>query len=187
MLTKFMVLPVLLGLSLLSIPALADPITGILSIQGGDMYSNSLGTIAFVSGSGSIGGVSTGSLSPFTAGNPVNLYNFSFGSGFVPGAVIFSTTEAGTTASLAINSVTSTSSVAGGLALNATGMLSETGYTSTPTAFTLTSQDGGKDVNVVTFSGTAMPASVVPEPTSMALFGTGLLGVAGFVRRKLIA
>ncbi len=35
-----------------------------------------------------------------------------------------------------------------------------------------------------TTNGTPSP-SLVPEPSSLAMFGTGILGIAGFVRRKL--
>jgi hypothetical protein len=33
-------------------------------------------------------------------------------------------------------------------------------------------------------SGTAPPASTVPEPSSLLLIGTGLLGLSGVLRRK---
>lgn len=35
--------------------------------------------------------------------------------------------------------------------------------------------------------GTGTPTSPVPEPGSLALFGTGILGMAGYLRRKLLS
>jgi hypothetical protein len=37
------------------------------------------------------------------------------------------------------------------------------------------------------FTLAAVPAAVTPEPTSMLLFGTGLLGVALVMRKRLFA
>jgi hypothetical protein len=177
------ILSATVALALLSVPALATPITGILSLDGSDQYSNTLNTITFV-GPGSVGGISTGTLSPFTSGNPVTLFNFSFDGAFMPGTEVFTTTEAGVTSTLVLNSLTSFVNVSNGLVINAIGTLSETGYTATQVSYVLTSQDGGQDINVVTFSATATPVGVAPEPYSIALLGTGLLGLAVLVRRR---
>jgi hypothetical protein len=57
-----------------------------------------------------------------------------------------------------------------------------------PTQLTFTDMGGNNNVgalldNVVI----ASPTDVAPEPSSLMLFGTGILGVAGLVRRKLSA
>jgi len=45
------------------------------------------------------------------------------------------------------------------------------------------------EVHNVEFTGTlpALPSAVTPEPSSLALMGTGILSLAGFVRRRMIA
>jgi hypothetical protein len=62
--------------------------------------------------------------------------------------------------------------------------------TSGPATFVFTSQYvPGQPINSITsFSAStsaALPAAT-PEPASLALVGSGLLGIAGFARRKFV-
>src|SRR5580693_7572449 len=84
--------------------AAADPITGQISIIGADTYTST--NVNFVPGSGLVAPVSTsGSMAVFTGFNPVTLNSFNFDGGFVPGTVVFSTTELGETLSFILDNI----------------------------------------------------------------------------------
>lgn len=87
-----------------------------------------------------------------------------------------------------INTLTESTSVINGhtvYGFSGMGTLSAAGFDNTPGSFTFSTQDSG----AVTFSATVLTAgtSPVPEPSTLALFGTGAFGLAGLVSRKLRA
>jgi hypothetical protein len=69
------------------------------------------------------------------------------------------------------------------LAISGDGYFTGAGYTDTPGTFALTTQETG-DQTSTTFSASAASA---PEPESLALVGSGLIGLAGFARRKFFS
>jgi hypothetical protein len=81
------------------------------------------------------------------------------------------------------------------LTINGDGFFTETGFTNSPGTFTFTTQESASELAVyetnrkavtpTTFSATGT-ASPIPEPGSLVLLGTGILGLAGVARRKLI-
>jgi hypothetical protein len=181
------ILALVLGMASMTLAAKADPVNGMLSINGYDNYSGD--TVTFL-GQGQTNAIAaTGSFtSLFTSPNQtlaVDLNNFSFGSDFNGPAQIFTVSNNGITATLTLDSIKhGVVESNGDLWVRGIATLSETGYQDSLGTFDLTSQ-GGTNANV-TFSATAVAPT--PEPSSLLLMGTGLLGSAGaFFRRRKVA
>jgi hypothetical protein len=150
----------------------------IMSINGSDVYDTTAQTITF-DNPANVGGTSTGifaGLIPCTGCiNMVPSLNYGSFSGPVE---LFEGTDNGITVSLTLETLAFTDdlTLTGNAQVDINGVLTDGTYE-------LTTQGGGDGVSDVTFSETTK-VSATPEPASLALFGTGLLGVVGIARRK---
>src|SRR3979411_2762354 len=176
----------------------ADSISGFFNATGTDAFTSS--TITFVPGSSVVAGAIGGTFATYlTDGNPITFLSgalpYSQGSNIPPGGIpiqLFSTTEAGETFAFDITSYVANYVIDGtlGCSIGSTcvvatgnGIFTGTGvvnYPDSPATFLFTSQYvTGQPVGTVTSFSASASASPIPEPASLALLGTGLLGVVG--------
>jgi hypothetical protein len=160
--------------------ALGDSISGQIGINGSSdkwtvsqvSFSNKSPSNATVAGSPATGG-SLASLIGDTVTFPTNPLVFST----ADGKEMFSVE--GGLATLTINTLVVDYDTALALILNGTGTLTETGYAPTAATWSLSSTKTGG-----TTFGIDATTPTVPEPSSLLLLGTGLLGLAVVVFRK---
>ncbi len=179
-------------LSLLAVATVASatPITGSVSISGNDTFDST--KITFNPSTGTVYQAS-GTMSDFapisfgfgSADLTATLTSFLFAN--ANGTKVFSVSNplVGKTLSFTITDMLTDSlgTDANGptLSLSGLGSFAETGYDTTAGIFSLTSSSAG--ITGFQLVSTA-PAAVTPEPSSIALLGTGLLGVAGVMKRR---
>jgi hypothetical protein len=165
-------------------------VNGTIDISTGNDFWSATG-LSFTNLTGSSAALdATGNLSVIPNFTPVTIgYTpLTFGTPVTP-PLSFTFTSGANTGVFTINSVWAVTANATYLSLAGTGTIDLTGYTQTYAIFTAGGSDsnnnyGGTGSSGIGFNVTANPA---PEPSSLLLFGSGLLGLAGMVRRKVLS
>ncbi len=157
-------------------------LTSVTGLGGGGLIQGDLGTLTFTTGALTSGSLTTGGT--FAAGGSFVITGN--GTGGIPTGVIFSGSFSGPVTWTEV-----TSGPNGAIYYTLTGAISGTWYngasvSGATTQITFNAGKNGFTGSIGLGSGDTI-ITTVPEPGTLGLLGTGLVGLAGIVRKKMKA
>ncbi len=166
-----------------------SPFSGQFSITGSSIADNG-SSLTFTPSTIVVGAANTISgsfLNLLTAGesgtitSPINYMTYNT---MNPAQIVFGNGAVDFTIA-SLTEVTSANNMPNFAIFTGTGLLTSTtaGYAATPATLTFSTQGNGD----TTFSATVDTISAVPEPSTLAMLGTGLVGIAGIAKRRFLA
>lgn len=156
-------------------------------LSGFAYYGSSVGTYSmwFASGSGDLTlGSPTGGVYPINMGGNTIDFAFNFGGFFLDGTVTLNNVTDGSNAPRFIGGLLVTSSNLAGFGDGVYSDLDFNAYLGNNPTIDEVYSGMAHSTQGPLSSGEIVPGTT-PEPTSIALFGSGILGIAGVLRRRL--
>ncbi len=153
----------------------------VTGFNGGGIVTGNLGTVTFTTGALSGGSLQMGG--NFAPGGTFTIDGN--GSGGLPNGVLFSGTFSGTVSWTLTTLANGTHNYT--LTGVVTGMMGGTSVNGVTVQLTINTGKGYFNGSTTISGGDTTVAASVPEPSTLALFGTGAFAFAGAIRRKILA
>jgi hypothetical protein len=152
----------------------------VIGYNGGGLITGNLGTVSFTTGALSSGSLNMGGT--FASGGTFTVD--SNGTGGLPNGVIFSGTFSGTVTWTLTTLANGTHNYT--LTGVVTGMMGGMSVNGVTVQLTINTGKGFFNGSTTISGGDTTVAAAVPEPSALMLFGTGAIGLAGTLRRKVL-